>query len=86
MQSEQRELYLSLLRRLRGMQSVANSGILRAPSRSENSEAPKKPGYYTFFCIHAKHKWSPCRQCKRSKREADAAREKYRMELSQLLS
>ncbi len=85
MQSEDRTIYLDLLRRLRGMTSAANSGILRAPSKNEQAEQPRAAGYYSFFCIHNRHKWNTCGSCKRSKREADALREAYIAKLSQLV-
>lgn len=85
MESEQQALFIALLRRLRGMDACVNSGIFRTRSKNEES-APKAQGYYSFFCIHDRHKWSPCKQCGRSKAEGDRAREAYREELAAVIT
>lgn len=86
MQSEDRTIYLDLLRKLRGMNASVASGVFRQPSRSEQEQQPRKPGYYAFFCIHAKHRWSICKQCGRSKAKADAIREAYLDEVVKLVT
>ena len=85
MNIEQRSIYLSLLRRLRGMTSVAASGILRAPSLREQAESYKQPGYYQFFCLHSKHKWSACRACGRTAKQGERARAAHSAELAKLV-
>jgi len=84
-QSEDRTIYLALLRQLRGMHASASNGLMR--SRSKNEASPvRMPGYYSFFCIHDKHKWNACRNCKRTQSDGNAQREEYLTKLEKIMT
>jgi hypothetical protein len=55
---------------------VPPARIKREQSASERDAVYRPQGYYTFFCIHAKHKFGPCSSCKRTQRDADKIRDK----------
>lgn len=83
MQSEDRTIYLHLLRQLRSMHAQANNGIMRLRSKNEASPV-KMPGYYSFYCIHDRHKWNKCSVCGRKQSDGDRERVAYLSKIAKL--
>ena len=89
MQDYEQSLLLGLLRRLNSIDANGISsarGTVRERSLNEQRSTPHMPGYYSFFCIHERHKHGPCRQCKRTQADGERARLKFVDEVAKLLA
>jgi hypothetical protein len=51
--------------------------LKREPSLNERGQCYHASGYYRFYCIHERHRFTPCRACGRSQRDADTLRSNF---------
>lgn len=85
LQAEADNLFLGLLRKLRGLeQTGVMPRTMRIPSKTELDSAPRMPKRIQFYCIHDKHRWSICRNCGRTAKQGEQARIEYMTELAEL--
>lgn len=78
MQDVDRNVLVSLLRRLRGMdESARRLRIAREKSLNERDSVKRPAGHGLLFCVHNRHFFTPCTTCKRTQSEANRKREVY---------
>jgi hypothetical protein len=80
MQIENRDLYLALLRRLRGLdgsEGIEPLRLTRQRSENEMRQQYHSVGHGNFFCVHEKHYFNECRSCRRSRKDGAERREQF---------
>jgi hypothetical protein len=77
----EKSVMLSLIRKFQRLSEQppldSNRGTKREKSASEPVQRYQKPGHGLFFCLHERSYFVECRNCKRTRSEAEANEQEF---------